>query len=166
MLKKLVLGLVVCSLVLVFGGSDASARSKDCCCQSTHVKVHRVRCPKSKCHKQHCCPPVAACSTCSGTVSAAQSLTPVPDAALTPATPAVEAGMPTPSDPLPSVLIAPVVTLGGVQLPVSFAGLTPGQVGVYQINVAINRRVPSGISIPLVVTQAGNSTSANVRVVD
>ena len=81
-------------------------------------------------------------------------------------TPAVEAGMPTPSDPLPSVLIAPVVTLGGVQLPVSFAGLTPGQVGVYQINVAINRRVPSGISIPLVVTQAGNSTSANVRVVD
>ena len=81
-------------------------------------------------------------------------------------TPAVEAGVPTPSDPLPSVLIAPVVTLGGIALPVSFAGLTPGQVGVYQINVAINRRVPSGISIPLVVTQAGNSTRANVRVVD
>ncbi len=81
-------------------------------------------------------------------------------------TPVVEAGVPTPSDPLPSVLIAPVVTLGGIPLPVSFAGLTPGQVGVYQINVAINRRVPSGISIPLVVTQAGNSTRANVRVVD
>ena len=80
--------------------------------------------------------------------------------------PAVEAGTPAPSDPLPSVLIPPVVTLGGIQLPVSYAGLTPGQVGVYQINVAINRRVPSGLSIPLVVTQGGASTSANVRVVD
>lgn len=80
--------------------------------------------------------------------------------------PAVEAGVPSPSDPLPSVLIAPMVTLGGIALPVSFAGLTPGEIGVYQINVSINRRVPSGLSIPLVVTQAGNSTTANVRVVD
>ena len=80
--------------------------------------------------------------------------------------PAVEAGVPAPSDPLPSVLIPPVVTLGGVPVTVTFAGLTPGQIGVYQINVNINRRVPSGISIPLAVTQGGASTSADVRVVD
>lgn len=80
--------------------------------------------------------------------------------------PAVEAGVPAPSDPLPSVLIPPVVTLGGVPVSVTFAGLTPGQIGVYQINVTINRKVPSGIAIPLVVSQAGSSTSANVRIVD
>lgn len=80
--------------------------------------------------------------------------------------PAVEAGVPAPSDPLPSVLIPPVVTLGGVPVSVTFAGLTPGQIGVYQINVGINRRVPSGIAVPLVVNQGGASTSADVRVVD
>ena len=80
--------------------------------------------------------------------------------------PAVEAGVPAPSDPLPSVLIPPVVTLGGVPVSVTFAGLTPGQIGVYQINVNINRKVPSGISIPLVVNQGGASTSADLRVVD
>ena len=80
--------------------------------------------------------------------------------------PAIPAGTPGPSDPLPSVLIAPIVTLGGVQLPVSFAGLTPGEIGVYQINVTVNRRINSGLQVPLVITQSGNSSTVNLRVVD
>ena len=80
--------------------------------------------------------------------------------------PAVPAGTPSPADPLPSVSIAPTVTLGGVQLPVSFAGLTPGEIGVYQVNVSVNRRVNPGLQVPLVITQSGNSSSVNLRVVD
>jgi uncharacterized protein (TIGR03437 family) len=42
--------------------------------------------------------------------------------------PAVQAGLPAPSDPLAISLVEPRVELGGVALPVQFAGLTPGQV--------------------------------------
>jgi uncharacterized protein (TIGR03437 family) len=57
------------------------------------------------------------------------------------------------------------VTLGGVNLSVSYAGLVPGEVGVYQINVTVPSGVPQGLSVPLVINQAGISSSVNVRVV-
>jgi uncharacterized protein (TIGR03437 family) len=80
--------------------------------------------------------------------------------------PSVEAGTPAPFAPLASALIEPVVTLGGVQLPVSFAGLAPGQIGVYQINAVVPSIVPTGLSIPLAITQSGAATALEVRVVD
>jgi uncharacterized protein (TIGR03437 family) len=80
--------------------------------------------------------------------------------------PAVEAGLPSPSDPLATTLMTPRLELGGVALPVLFSGLTPGQVGVYQINTTIPRTVPVGLTIPLTITQSGTATSFNVRVVD
>ena len=58
-----------------------------------------------------------------------------------------------------------MVTLGGVPLTLEFAGLAPGEVGVYQINVAVPRSVAQGMSVPLTITQSGGSTSMNVRVV-
>jgi len=65
------------------------------------------------------------------------------------------------------VLVQPVVTLGGVALPVEYAGLTPGTVGVYQINVIVPfKGVPTGFEIPLTVSQGGNSTTIPVRVVN
>jgi len=80
--------------------------------------------------------------------------------------PAAEAGVPAPSDPLPKAIIEPEVTLGGVPLAVLYAGLAPGQIGVYQINVAVPAwGVPEGMEIPLSITQAGGSTTLNVRVV-
>jgi uncharacterized protein (TIGR03437 family) len=79
--------------------------------------------------------------------------------------PSVEAGIPAPSDPLPLVLIEPQVTLGGVSLPLSYAGLAPGQVGVYQINAAVPFGVPLGMSVPLTISQGGSSTTLAVRVV-
>lgn len=56
--------------------------------------------------------------------------------------PAVDAGVPAPGDPLASVIVPPAVTLGGVALPVEFAGLTPGSIGVYQINARVPSDVP------------------------
>ena len=80
--------------------------------------------------------------------------------------PAVSAGLPAPADTLATVLTPPEVTLGGVSLPVLFAGLTPGQVGLYQINVSVPRNVPTGLSVPLNISQSGASTSINVRVIE
>jgi uncharacterized protein (TIGR03437 family) len=80
--------------------------------------------------------------------------------------PAVDAGLPSPADPLGSAIIVPQVTLGGVPLNLSFAGLVPGEVGVYQINATVPLKVPQGLSIPLVVDQGGNATTLSVRVVN
>lgn len=79
--------------------------------------------------------------------------------------PSVDAGMPAPSSPLAGAIIAPTVSLGGATLNVSYAGLVPGEVGVYQINATVPWQVPEGLSIPLVVNQ-GVSTTLMVRVVN
>ena len=79
--------------------------------------------------------------------------------------PAVDAGLPAPSDPLAGAIIAPLVTLGGVPLTVSYAGLVPGQVGVYQINATIPLKIPQGLNIPLVIDQ-GMTTTLMMRVVN
>jgi uncharacterized protein (TIGR03437 family) len=78
----------------------------------------------------------------------------------------VDSGLPAPALPLPSTVISANVTLGGVPLNVLYAGLVPGEVGVYQINASIPSGVPQGMDIPLVVSQAGSSTTLSVRVVN
>ncbi len=80
--------------------------------------------------------------------------------------PAIDAGVPAPGDPAPVPLIEPEVTLGGVALPITFAGLAPGQVGVYQINVTVPGWVPLGMEQPLAIGAGGQSTVLSVRVVD
>jgi uncharacterized protein (TIGR03437 family) len=79
--------------------------------------------------------------------------------------PAIDAGIPSPSDPLAGAVIQPTVTLGGVGLDILYAGLTPGSVGLNQINATVPKSVPQGLSIPLVISQGGSSTTLNVRVV-
>jgi uncharacterized protein (TIGR03437 family) len=79
--------------------------------------------------------------------------------------PSIDSGMPAPSDPLPSAVIQPTLALGGVPLDVQYAGLVPGSIGLYQINATVSRTVPLGLSIPLVISQGGSSTSLDVRVV-
>jgi uncharacterized protein (TIGR03437 family) len=81
-------------------------------------------------------------------------------------TPAVETGVPAPSDPLASALIPPVVTIGGVPVEVLYAGLTPGEIGLYQINVKVGGAVPPGFNVPLAISQGGVATQVSVRVVD
>jgi uncharacterized protein (TIGR03437 family) len=80
--------------------------------------------------------------------------------------PAIDAGIAAPSDPPLSVLNEPVVTIGDVQLGVNFAGLSPGQVGVYQINADVPGYAPLGVSLPLVIRQGASSTEIVVRVVN
>jgi uncharacterized protein (TIGR03437 family) len=79
--------------------------------------------------------------------------------------PPIDSGMPAPSDPLPTAVIAPTVSIGGTQLGIEYAGLVPGSVGLYQINAVVPRSTPLGLEIPLEIKQGGVSTTLSVRVV-
>jgi uncharacterized protein (TIGR03437 family) len=81
-------------------------------------------------------------------------------------TPAVESGMPAPADPLASVVIPPQVRIGGVPVEVLFAGLSPNEIGIYQVNVRVNGLVPTGMQIPIEISQGTGLTTVPVRVVD
>jgi len=59
------------------------------------------------------------------------------------------------SIPLSVTLAMPTVTIGGKAAAVSFSGLAPGFVGLYQINAQVPADAPVGERVPLTVTQAG-----------
>jgi uncharacterized protein (TIGR03437 family) len=80
-------------------------------------------------------------------------------------TPAVSAGQPSPANPPAIVILTPTVTLDGVNLAVTFAGLAPGQIGVYEIDVSVPQGVTQGFAVPLTVAQGDASSTVNVRVV-
>jgi uncharacterized protein (TIGR03437 family) len=79
--------------------------------------------------------------------------------------PAVVAGEASPADPAASATLTPLVTLGGHPLPIRFAGLVPGYVGLYQINALVPGAVPGGLEIPLTIQQGSYATTLPVRVV-
>ncbi len=81
-------------------------------------------------------------------------------------TPPVNAGYPAPFDPLAAVLPPPVVTLGSTTLAVTFAGLVPGQAGVYQINAYVPHGIADAAQAPLTILQGAASTTVLVRVVN
>ena len=57
-------------------------------------------------------------------------------------------------------------TVGGKAATVQFAGLTPGFVGLYQVNVQIPTGVTPGFAVPLVLMQNGvpsNTVTLAVR---
>jgi uncharacterized protein (TIGR03437 family) len=56
-----------------------------------------------------------------------------------------------------------VVLLGGQSVRVSYAGMTPGFVGLYQVNAAIPLTFPPGANVPLVVRQ-GSAESLPVEI--
>ena len=64
-------------------------------------------------------------------------------------------GGPSPSNPLASTTVTPVVTIGGVPATVIFSGLAPGFVGLNQVNVQVPDGVTPGDAVPLVLTQGG-----------
>ncbi|MBI3695951.1 MAG: hypothetical protein HY238_14060, partial [Acidobacteria bacterium] len=80
--------------------------------------------------------------------------------------PAVGDGFPGPVSPLSSSRVRPAITVGGKAAPVDYAGLAPGFVGVYQLNVRVPGDAPEGMQIPLTINMGTASTTINVRVVD
>ncbi|OFV93453.1 MAG: hypothetical protein A3H28_16600 [Acidobacteria bacterium RIFCSPLOWO2_02_FULL_61_28] len=73
--------------------------------------------------------------------------------------PAVPAGSPTPPSPAVKTLIQPAVRVGGRPAETRFAGLTPGSVGLYQVNFIVPSGLLSG-PVPVVLESAG--TASNV----
>jgi uncharacterized protein (TIGR03437 family) len=80
--------------------------------------------------------------------------------------PEISPGEAAPQDTLAVVTTPPTVTIGGVPVEVAFAGLVPGQIGLYQINVVVHHQVPTGLAVPLAISQGSGSTSMTVRVVN
>ena len=76
--------------------------------------------------------------------------------------PTVQAGDPSPSSPLASVPGTVTVTIGGQSTPASFAGLTPGFAGLYQINAALPGGIAAGSQVPITISVAGKSSGGNV----
>jgi minor extracellular serine protease Vpr len=70
---------------------------------------------------------------------------------------AVASGEATPSTPPINTTATPTVTIGGVQAQVTFSGLTPTAIGLYQINVVVPASAPTGLQ-PVVVTIGGVSS--------
>lgn len=54
---------------------------------------------------------------------------------------------------------AATVLLNGVELPTFFAGLAPGWIGLYQVNVTIPKDTPPGLSIPLTLRVGGQQSN-------
>ncbi|HLK19665.1 MAG TPA: hypothetical protein VKT81_11940 [Bryobacteraceae bacterium] len=73
--------------------------------------------------------------------------------------PPVPTGSPTPGAPHSTTVNQVKVSIGGVSAPVQFAGLTPGLVGVYQVN-AVVPAVKAGNAVPVVMTAAGQQSQA------
>jgi len=74
------------------------------------------------------------------------------------ATPAVATGAAASSTPPSSTQIFPSVSIAGISAPVTFSGLAPAFVGLYQINFQLPADVPSGDQ-PLIVS--ANNVSSN-----
>ncbi len=76
-----------------------------------------------------------------------------------PTNPSVPSGKPAPgSEPLARVTIPPTVSLDGQNATVQFAGLTPGLVGLYQINFQVPANARTG-DLTLIVSQNGVSSN-------
>lgn len=75
-----------------------------------------------------------------------QFINPANGQALTPIS-----GAPTPASPFYATASTPIVTVGGVPATVAFSGLTPGLVGLWQLNVVIPATAPVGNAVPVVI---------------
>jgi uncharacterized protein (TIGR03437 family) len=68
------------------------------------------------------------------------------------------------SNPLSTCVTTPTVTIGGAPATVEFAGLSPGSVGLYQLNVQIPTSISAGTQ-PVVISVGGvNSPTVNLPV--
>jgi uncharacterized protein (TIGR03437 family) len=69
--------------------------------------------------------------------------------------PSGRTGNAAPSAPLSTTLISPTVTIGGLPARVSFSGLAPGLVGLYQVDVRVPDGAEPGDAVPVELTIFG-----------
>ena len=72
-------------------------------------------------------------------------------------------GAPSPLDPLARTTTLPVVTIGGARATVQFSGLTPGDVGLYQVNAYVPAASSKGAAVPVTIA-IGGATSNTVTI--
>ncbi len=64
-------------------------------------------------------------------------------------------GKPASSNPLSMTLATPTVTIGGQPATISFSGLSPGFVGLYQVNAQIPEGISGGSAVPIKLSIGG-----------
>jgi uncharacterized protein (TIGR03437 family) len=77
---------------------------------------------------------------------------------LGPVSPPILAGVPAPGDKLSLTVNQVTATIGGRQGNVAFAGISPGFVGLYQVNVFVRSGIAPGDALPLVLHVAGQDS--------
>ena len=78
--------------------------------------------------------------------------------------PVVQTGAASPQSPPAQISSAITATIGGKPAPVTFAGLTPGYAGLYQVNLTVPPGITPGPGVPVVLTM-GALASPPVTVV-
>ena len=73
----------------------------------------------------------------------------------------VASGTASPASPLALPVTNPVLTLNGTNVPILFSGLTPGLVGLYQVNFQVPANAANG-DLQLVVSQAGATSNVTI----
>jgi uncharacterized protein (TIGR03437 family) len=73
--------------------------------------------------------------------------------------PTVATGAAAPLTPVSTVNTV-TVSIGGQNVPVTFAGLVPGYPGIYQITGTVPANAPTGTSVPITVSVAGQTSAA------
>ena len=70
-------------------------------------------------------------------------------------------GQPTPVSPLFHTPVLPIVTIGGARANVSFSGLAPNFVGIYQVNAIVPMNATTGAFVPLSLRMGTNGPESN-----
>lgn len=78
--------------------------------------------------------------------------------------PTVASGQPAVGAPRATIPVT--VTIGGVTVPADFAGLSPGFVGLYQVNIPVPAGVLPGSAVQLFLTQGGVTSNTVTIAVD
>src|SRR6185295_13135875 len=73
-------------------------------------------------------------------------------------------GDPTPSQQVANTTLTPTVTIGGVNAPVAFSGLSPSSIGLYQINVTVPSQAQAGLQPDVTTINGIDSQPANLPV--
>jgi uncharacterized protein (TIGR03437 family) len=69
-------------------------------------------------------------------------------------------GAPASDNPLSATTTTPTVTIGGIPAIVTYSGLAPGYVGLYQVNAIVPASAPIGDAVPVVLSIGGVTSNA------